>query len=531
MIFVAAMLIAGLGLFFLGLQLLTDNLQALTGRRLRDRIAKLTRKPSIGLVWGGILVAVTQSMAGMSFILISMLRSAMITVVQSLPILIGGNIAAGIIVMILVFDIRAGVLIVLGIAALLFTSKRPQPLHSIAGAVLGVGLLFFGLETMHDGVSPLSQADWFAGFLQSSQEYYLAGFIVGALLSFAVQSSVAVVILTVAFYEGGVLTLEQSTMVVYGANVGASLLTLFLSYKLAGQARQIAMFQTGYNLFGAAIMLPLFYAETYLGIPLFGALVDLIPGSGGERIAVIFILFNVLPGIILFFLLEPTSMLLAKLWPETDVEQASKPMFLHDLALEDPEGAIGLVEMEQGRLIGHLSDAFDVVRNEKPYSAMVAQRDAFETLCRLLRETLTDISSQHRLADATYDRLNILMSRQHALELAEDLIIDLGKHITALKGIPAGEQFALVSLESMDAIVLTLEDLARTESEEDAGHLQVMTSDDGSIARVRESYLAQEDAFDAAGRSQLLALANLSERLIWLLGRIGATYRRPKTAA
>jgi hypothetical protein len=158
---------------------------------------------------------------------------------------------------------------------------------------------------------------------------------------------------------------------------------------------------------------------------------------------------------------------------------------------------------------------------------MVAQREAFETLCRQLRETLTEISSRQRLADSAYDRLNILMSRQHALELADDLIVDLGKYVAALKGNPAGEQFALVSLEGMDAIVLTLQELARKKSNEDAEQLQLMTSDDGSIARVRESYLAQEDAFDAAGRAQLLAVANLSERLIWLLGRIGATYRGP----
>lgn len=525
MILVAAMLIAGIGLFFVGLQLLTENLQALAGRRLRDRIARLTRKPAIGLVWGGVLVAVTQSMAVMTFILISMLRSGMITVAQSLPLLIGGNIAAGIIVMILVFNIKIGILFLLGVAALLFTSKRPQPLHSVAGAALGIGLLFFGLETMHDGVAPLSEAAWFAGFLEATSSYHMAGFVAGAILSFLVQSSVAVVVITVAFYEGGVLSLDQAIMVVYGANVGASLLTYALSYKLGGQSRQIAMYQTAYNLIGAAILVPLFYVELHLGIPLIAALVELIQYPSGERIAVVFILFNAVPGVFLFIILRPTARLLARLWPETQLEQASKTAFLHDLAMEDPEGAIGLVELEQGRLIGHLSDAFAIVRDERPAAELAGQREAFGVLCSQLRETLTDISSRQRLADTTYDRLNTLMSRQHALELADGLVIDLAEHFIRLKTRQAGQQFAAVSLEGLDAIVLMLAELARSKSAEDAEVLQIMTSDEGNIATVRESYLSQEGDFDASGRAQLLAAANLSERLIWLLGRIGETYR------
>lgn len=524
MMLVMALLIAGIGLFFFGLQLLTENLQALAGRRLRDRIAKWTRNPVMGLAWGGVLVAVTQSMAVMTFVLISMLRSGMITVFQSLPILIGGNIAAGIIVMILVFNIKMGVLFLLGFAALLFTSRRRQPLHSLAGAALGIGLLYFGLETMHDGVKPLEDAAWFAGLLESTRDLYPAGLLVGAALSFLVQSSVAVVVLAVAFYEGDVLSLGQAIMVVYGANVGVSMLTLVLSIKLSGEARQIAMYQTAYNFIGAAILVPLFYVELYLDVPLIQSLVSLVPGPGGERIAVTFILFNTVPGLLLFIMLRPSARLLARLWPETAVEQASKPKFLQDLAVDDPESTIDLVDLEQARLIGFLSDAFNIVRENRPRTALAAQQAGFRSLSGVIREALAELASRQRLSDSGYDRLNALMSRQHALEMAGDLVASLADHFMNLKRTPAGERFSVVSLEGLDAIVLTLAELARTKSAEDRAELLVMTADDGSIAKVREGYLAREDDFDAAGRAQLLATANLAERLIWLLGRIGETY-------
>ena len=103
-------LVAGLGLFFVGLNFLTEHLKMLSGRRLRERIATWTKRPLMGVLWGGVFIAITQSTAATMFILISMLRAGMVTVAQSLPMIIGVNVAAGLIVLILVFDIKIAIL-------------------------------------------------------------------------------------------------------------------------------------------------------------------------------------------------------------------------------------------------------------------------------------------------------------------------------------------------------------------------------------------------------------------------------------
>ncbi len=84
MILVAASLIAGLGMFFVGLYFLTEHLKMLSGRRLRERIATWTKQPLLGVMWGGVFIAITQSTAATMFILISMMRSGMMTVKQAL---------------------------------------------------------------------------------------------------------------------------------------------------------------------------------------------------------------------------------------------------------------------------------------------------------------------------------------------------------------------------------------------------------------------------------------------------------------
>ena len=154
MISVLASLIAGLGLFFVGLHFLTEHLKMLSGRRLRQRIAALTKHPPQGIFWGGVLISITQSTAATTFILIGMMRSRMMNMRQALPILVGTNMLAWVIVLVLVFDIKAAIFFVLGLAGFIYTSDKARSWRTLAGAVFGIALLFLGLSTMQAGVAP-----------------------------------------------------------------------------------------------------------------------------------------------------------------------------------------------------------------------------------------------------------------------------------------------------------------------------------------------------------------------------------------
>jgi phosphate:Na+ symporter len=232
-------LVAGLGLFFVGLNFLTEHLKMLSGRRLRERIATWTKRPLMGVLWGGVFIAITQSTAATMFILVSMLRAGMVTVAQSLPMIIGVNVAAGLIVLILVFDIKVAILFLLGLAGIVYTRDKARGLRAAAGAVFGISLLFFGLNTMQAGVAPLAETEWFESALQWTKGSYLLGFAIGVGLSFLVQSSLAVVVLTIALQQSGLFSLSESIMIVYGGNVGSSVLSLVLSASMSGQSKQI----------------------------------------------------------------------------------------------------------------------------------------------------------------------------------------------------------------------------------------------------------------------------------------------------
>ena len=252
-------ILAGLGLFFFGMYLLTDHLKKLSGKSVREKITHWTTKPHKGLLWGGVIITITQSTAAATFILIGMMKSGMMTVKKSMPMIIGFNMFAGLIVFILVIDIKVGILTVLGLAALIYTSDSAYKYKNLAGAILGMSLLILGLITMQGGVTPLADAPWFKEIIAYAEGSFLLAFIIGAALTLLVQSSMAVIVFAIVFERAGLFSMFEVIMIVYGANVGSSILTFLLASKLTGNSRQLAMFQVSYNFAGALIMVPLFY--------------------------------------------------------------------------------------------------------------------------------------------------------------------------------------------------------------------------------------------------------------------------------
>jgi phosphate:Na+ symporter len=524
MLALTASLLAGLGLFFVGLRLLTENLKVLSGKRLRESIAEWTKRPLQGVLWGGVFIAITQSAAAATFILIGMLRAGMMTVRQILPVLIGVNVFGGVIVIVLIFDIKLAVLFLIGVTGLVYSSDRAGGLRAVAGAAFGVGMIFLGLSTTQSGVAPLAEMLWFQEALAWTGFFYTVAFAVGAVLTFAVQSSLAVVVLTVVFLQGGVLSLEQSIMIAYGSKIGSSALTLALSSGLSGESRQVATFQVAYNVVGAAILVPAFYVETYSGVPLVAALAARLAGDADMQLALINFFFNVVPGVLLFFLVKPAARALERRYPETAVDQASKPKYLYEQASDDPVSALRLIELEQVRLVEILPRSFEAMRRGGEPSRLDALHEGFRGLAGAIRSAIGELSSRHQLSPETYERLNGVLSLQHGLEATNDEVRELARGLGALEGTERGERFARVAVDGIDAILLTVLDVARERSPVDIGLLEKMTSEHG-VTRVRKAYLAEDSALDPAARMQLLSAANNCERLIWLFRSLGRAYR------
>ena len=272
------------------------------------------------------------------------------------------------------------------------------------------------------------------------------------------------------------------------------------------------------------VLVPAFYAEAYGGMPLVAALAGWLASGPAMQLALVNFAFNLVPGLMLLPLLGPVARLLEKRYPETLEEQASKPKYLHDHAAEDPVSALGLVELEQVRLVEILPQYFEMMREQAASSRRDGLHEAFRGLASAIRGAIADLSGRSHLSPEVYERLNGVLSLQHGLESANDEVRELGRQLVALEGTERGARFATVAMNGVETILLTLLDVARDRSAIDLDLLEIMTSDDGTT-RVRKAYLAEDGALDPSSRMQLLSAANTCERLIWLFGDLGRTYR------
>jgi len=520
-------LLAGIGLFFFGMSLLSDNLKQLSGKALREKIAKWTDKKLQGLLWGGALIAITQSTAAATFILIGMMKSGMMSVKKAMPMIIGFNMFAGLIVFILVIDIKSFVFVILGLAALLFTSDNAYRFKNISGAVLGMAILFLGLITMQNGVAPLSYEPWFKDAIEFAQGSYFLAFIIGGALTLLVQSSLAVIVFSVAFERAGLLSMHEVIMIVYGSNVGSSILTYLLSSKLTGNAKQVAMFQVAYNNIGALLMVPLFYLEMYANIPLVKAFVESLSSNTGTQIAFVFLIFNAVPGFLLYFLISPIAELYAKLWPETVEETISKTKYIHSLILEDSTSALELIHLEQNRLLEIISSSFETMRDDAKELKRKLFHEAFETLSVSIHETITDLTRKTTLSSDEYTQVNLILNNQHILEDINLSLEKLGSDLTTIKTMKIGKQFGTIIVDGLDTILMTLVDISKEKDEFDIEILGIMTSSDGKgIAKIRSAYLDEESEINTEGKMLLLSATNLTERLIHDFGQVGINYSK-----
>jgi CPA2 family monovalent cation:H+ antiporter-2 len=207
--------------------------------------------------------------------------------------------------------------------------------------------------------------------------------------------------------------------------------------------------------------------------------------------------------------------------------ETSSLQYLHDYSVADPERAIDLVALEQSRLLDVISRTFNGLREGKDILHIKALHDSFGVLSEIIGNAINRIMKETTLAPSQYERVNVLLDNQSLLRSMSDLLSTLAGELKDLEGTERTRVFALSVVEALDAILLSLKDIARECSEEDLMLLRNMTSGDGKgLARIRQSYLGAENQLDPADRAKFLSATNNVDRLRQLFGGLGENYER-----
>lgn len=261
-------IVGGLGLFLLGMKNMSDGMQAVAGSSLRRMISMATNNRILATIVGVVVTCVVQSSSITTVMVVGFVNSGLMQLTQAVGVIMGANIGTTITGWILVLKIGKYGLPILGAAAFVNLFAKSDRWRYWAMALMGVGMVFFGLELMKDACSIIKEMpdfkDWFLQFQADSYVGVLQCALVGCVLTTLVQSSSATLAITVSLATQGVISYETAAALVLGENIGTTITAILASLGATTNARRSAYFHVIFNLAGVFWITLIF--QWYIGL-------------------------------------------------------------------------------------------------------------------------------------------------------------------------------------------------------------------------------------------------------------------------
>lgn len=425
----------GLALFLFGMRHMTDALTTVAGGSMKTLLARLTTNRFTGAIAGAVVTAVIQSSSVTTVLVVGFLTAGLMTFSQSVGVIIGANIGTTVTAQIVAFRIYQYGLLLIAIGFLVDVAARRIHVKQYGKAIMGLGLLFFGMQLMTGATGPLSTYMPFVTFMESLRNPLLA-MLVGLVFTATVQSSSATTGLVIVFASESLITLETGIGMVLGANIGTCVTAVLSAFRRPREAVQAAGVHVVFNVLGAVIWLVL--------LPwLAGIVQQTAPGDVSRQIANAHTLFNVGNACLFIWFTGPLGHLVERIVPAIAVApERGKPVYLDPYFISQPALALDRVRMELTRLselVGNmLHDCLAATLSDRPEPiARLKQADMeINALHGAIVLYLAGISQQN-LGDAqtqlTYE--NILIANY--LESMGD-VVDKNLMETARKRLRSG---------------------------------------------------------------------------------------------
>lgn len=313
------MLLGGLGLFLCGMQMMSSNLEAVAGDRLKGILEKLTSNRILGVLVGAVITAVIQSSSATTVMVVGFVNSGLMTLRQAVWIIMGANIGTTITGQLVALDIGtiAPLFAFAGIALGMFSKKRN--VQNIGSIIAGLGVLFIGLGMMSDAMVPMRDSEVFVNALTSFSNPII-GIVVGAIFTAVIQSSSASVGILQALALSGLIDIHSAVFVLFGQNIGTCITSLIASVGMNRNAKRTTVIHFMFNMIGTVLFVIL-----CLVTPLTDAVAGLTPAHPASQIANMHTLFNVVTTIILIPFGTGLASLAEKILPDKKEEIRVQP--------------------------------------------------------------------------------------------------------------------------------------------------------------------------------------------------------------
>jgi phosphate:Na+ symporter len=518
-----ASFLAGLGLFFCGVHFVAANLVPLAGRRFRGLLMRVGRSRAMAAAFGAVAGVITQSANAVTAIIIGLVSGGLVDKRRSILIPTWSHVGTSVLVILVAIDLRlaASYLVAITGCAVYFGFERNDRVRFAIATLLGLGLLFLGMQMIKSGAEPLRDYLMEGGFMTRIAKAPGLLLLVGVGLSLVCQSSSVAGALAVAGSSAGLVDLSGACWLIYGANLGSGFNFALLAKAHRGEAAQIALMQVAQKLAGFVVALLLIGIEHLTGRLIIENSVMTLAHSLSGQVAWIFLLYQVAGSLVCSIFVGPIIAVLERAAPPSKLQELSKPAYLIDDALVEPTFAIELVVREEQRLLARLPAMLDGVRADAENGAIPAPtlRAASAAVTRAMAGYLESIS-EGRLERSDRERVVRLQHRAANLGALSESIDEFVTACVSARQWPSSGRVADQMIESLHALLDALAEAAATNDPDDQELLlSLLGHRDEMMERIRQRVLREDPNMPAKSQEALFAATMLFERVVWLARR------------
>jgi len=448
-VMVSLKLLGALGLLIYGMKMMSDALQKMAGPQLRHILAKMTTNRVTGMLTGTMVTCAVQSSSATTVMTVSFVSAGLLTLSQAISVIMGANIGTTLTAWIMSLgynvDLTNFVFPAFFFGMILIYRKRHR---NIGDFLFGIAFMFLSLVMLSSAGKELDLAhneavvNFFASFDTSSYLTILAFLAIGTLITCIVQSSAAVMAITILLCSTGVLPIYLGIALVMGENIGTTATANLAALGANTQARRAALAHLLFNVFGVLWVLCVFYPF----VDMVCGLVGYDPSMAGqtERLPVVLAMFhtcfNVTNTALLIGLISQMERIVCWLLPEKaePEHEELRLKYIEGNLIQTPEIAVLQAQKETAHFAQRVQQMFGMVRqlmDEKDeknfvhlFSQIEQQEDQTDRMELEIARFLEQVSQDH-LSDETKAKVRQMLREVGELESIGDACYNLARTI------------------------------------------------------------------------------------------------------
>lgn len=455
-------LLGSLGFFLFGMKLMSESLQRAAGDRMRTILAAMTSNKFRGVLTGFLITAIIQSSSATTVMLVSFVNAGLITLSESIGVVMGTNIGTTVtawLISILGFkvDIAYLVLPLIGVTLPLLFSKDKQK-SNWGNVIVGFAIIFIGLDFLQASTPDLQSnpemLEFFTNFSNYGYWSILIFLFIGIGLTMIIQSSSAVMALTLVMCYNGWISFEMAAAMVLGQNIGTTITANLAALIANTSAKRTAMAHLLFNVFGVILVLIIFnpfihfvdWVIVMLGIaspfPEVGHTAKETAHAMPVALAIFHTIFNVLNTILMIGFVPTIEKLVTKIVKQKDAEEDFKLQFINtgllstiELSIVQAQKEINIYACRINKMFG-LTQELLGTKSSKKHNKLLEKiqkyEDASDTLELEIADYITKVTGE-AVSSSGSENINTMLSIISDLENIGDSCNTIGNTISRKK--------------------------------------------------------------------------------------------------